>query len=137
MIRTLAATSLLLVSGCTATGAPAAQASPTEPADQYAAACSFVAKVLDEQDLGFGAGTGPGMPATRSTDPGIRDAGRQLYWAGLEAERFLVENDPKADPGPANARLVEAQRRLLSACTDLFGPQPWPFAIRPSSSATS
>jgi hypothetical protein len=55
----------------------------------------------------------------------------------LEAESFLVENDPNADPGPANARLVEAQRQLLSACTDFFGPQPWPFAIQPSPSASS
>ncbi|MBM0256318.1 hypothetical protein [Micromonospora sp. 4G55] len=139
MIRTLAAISLLLVSGCAPTDAAAsAPASPSEPPDRYASsACTLAAQAVEEQDLRFGAGTRPASRAVESTDPGIREAGRQLMVAGLKAEELLVKNDPNVDPGPTNARLAEAQRQLLSACTDLFGPQPWPFAKQPSPRATS
>ncbi|MER5335014.1 hypothetical protein [Micromonospora sp. NPDC002717] len=139
MIRTLAAISLLVVSGCAPTGTPSsAPASPTEPSDRYASsACTLVAQEVEEQDLRFGAGTRPAMRAVESTDPGIREAGRQLLEAGLKADELFVKNDPNVDRGPTNARLAEAQRQLLSACTDFFGPQPWPFVKQASPRVTS
>ncbi|MEU7574583.1 hypothetical protein [Micromonospora sp. NPDC049240] len=139
MIRSLASLSLLLlVSGCASTDAPhSAQASPTAPSDLAAAsACRLVADAIEKQDLGFGAGTRPGARAVKSVDPGVQEAGRELVVVGMEAERLWVKNDPTVDRGPADARVAEAQQKLLSACTDLFGPQPWPFDKRPSPTAT-
>lgn len=129
VIRIVATVSLLLVAGCAPTepAAPAA-ASPTEPSDRFAAgACLSVARAIEENDLSFSAATGPASRAVLSTDPGIQQAGRRLAVVGKEAGDLFVEDDPKVDPGPTNARVAEAQRQLLSACTDLFGPQPWKF----------
>ncbi|GAB3062716.1 hypothetical protein [Micromonospora schwarzwaldensis] len=130
MIRSLAVLSLLLLvcGGASTDASSSAQASPTAPSDLAAtSACRLVADAIEKQDLGYGAGTRPGARAVRSTDPGVREAGRELVLAGVEAEKLWVKNDLKVDRGPAAARLAEAQQKLLSACTDLFGPQPWPF----------
>lgn len=138
VIRRLAAVSLLLVSGCASTEAPAsAPASPTAPADRHtASACVLVARATAEHDFQFGTGTRAASRAVNATDPGVREAGRHLLAAGLEVDRLFVENDPDVDRGPANERLAEAQQGLLSACTGLFGPQPWPFDRQPSPAAT-
>ncbi|MFI2714272.1 hypothetical protein ACH495_29555 [Micromonospora sp. NPDC018662] len=142
MIRTLAAVSLaplLLLSGCASTDAPTpARANPSVPADREAVgACLLVARTIERKDVLFGSGTRPAARAAQSTDPGIQEAGRELMTAGTAVEELLVKNAPEADRVPATARLVEAQQKLLSACTDLFGPQPWPFDNQPSPRATS
>ncbi|MFF4893533.1 hypothetical protein [Micromonospora chersina] len=134
MIRELAAFScLLLVSACGPTEPSAsAQVSPAAPADQYAAsACAQVARVIEEQDVRFTSNSGIVMRAVKATDPGVREAGQRLALVTKEAGDLFVKNDPGVDLGPTNARMAEAQRGLLSACTDLFGAQPWPFAEKP------
>ncbi|MFI5836226.1 hypothetical protein ACIA5A_21380 [Micromonospora sp. NPDC051300] len=141
MIRTLAATSLasvLLLAGCSSADTPAAApASPSVPSDREATgACLLVAGAIEKEDVLFGAGTRPAYRALRSTDPGIKEAGRELMAAGMAVEELLVKDAPDVDRGPATTRLVDAQLELLSACNDLFGPQPWPFDRSPAPTAT-
>ncbi|MEH1099208.1 hypothetical protein [Micromonospora sp. CPCC 205561] len=138
MIRKLAAFSLLLVSACAPTEPPdSPQASPTAPSDQYAAgACTMVARVIEEQDVRFTSSSGIAMRAVEAADPGVREAGQRLALVTKEAGDLFVKNDRSVDLGPTNARMAEAQRGLLAACTELFGAQPWPFAKTPSPKAT-
>ncbi|MER7419119.1 hypothetical protein ABT346_20445 [Micromonospora peucetia] len=139
MIRKLAALSLLLVAAC-APAEPSAspKASPTAPSDQYAAgACTLVAQVIEKQDVRFTSNSGIAVRAVSAADPGVREAGERLTLVTKESGDLFVKNDPSVDPGPTNARMAEAQRRLLTACTELFGAQPWPFAKEPSPRTTN
>ncbi|SCG72764.1 hypothetical protein GA0070213_112257 [Micromonospora humi] len=95
-----------------------------------------MARTVERKEVLFGAGTRPAARAVQSTDPGIKEAGRQLMAAGTAVEELLVK-DPDADRGPATARLVDAQQKLLTACDGLFGPRPWPFDGSPSPTATN
>ncbi|MEV1329874.1 hypothetical protein AB0J20_09890 [Micromonospora costi] len=128
LIRPLAVVPLLL-SGCTLPEAPnSATASPTPPSDPYAAAaCINVNRAIEKQDLHFTTSMDAGARAAESTDPRVQEAGRRLLIAGKEAGDLSVHH-PDSDPGPTNLRLAQAQRDLLSACTDLLGPPPWQFA---------
>ncbi|MGK5440489.1 hypothetical protein ACSNN7_01465 [Micromonospora sp. URMC 105] len=139
MIRKLAALSLLLVSACAPTEPPGSpEASPTAPSDQYAAgACTMVARAIEEQDVRFTSNSGIARRAVEAVDPGVREAGQRLALATKDAGDLFVKNDPSVDPGPTNARMAEAQRGLLTACTELFGAQPWPFAKKPSPKTTT
>jgi len=147
--RELAALSLLfVVSACapseptpstsatpssSASASAAPQAGSTAPADKVAAgACNMVARVVEQQDVRFTSNSPIAMRARKAADPGVRDAGERLAVAAKESGDMFVRNDPNEDTGPVDARMAEAQRGLLSACTALFGPQPWPFAPSPT-----
>ena len=145
MIRELAALSLLfVVSACapadpapSSSTAPSSSAAPqagsTAPTDKFAAgACNMVARVIEQQDVKFTSNTSIALRAAKATDPGVREAGQRLAVAAKESGDMFVRNDPNEDTGPVDARTAEAQRGLLSACTALFGPQPWPFAPSPT-----
>lgn len=149
MKRELAALSLLfVVSACapaepapstsatpssSASASAAPQAGSTAPADKVAAgACNMVARVVEQQDVRFTSNSPIAMRARKAADPGVRDAGERLAVAAKESGDMFVRNDPNEDTGPVDARMAEAQRGLLSACTALFGPQPWPFAPSPT-----
>ncbi|MFJ8828558.1 hypothetical protein [Micromonospora aurantiaca] len=152
MKRELAALSLLfVVSACapadpapstsatpssSAAASAAPQAGSTAPADKVAAgACNMVARVVEQQDVRFTSNSPIAMRARKAADPGVRDAGERLAVAAKESGDMFVRNDPNADTGPVDARMAEAQRGLLTACTELFGPQPWPFAPSPTPSS--
>ncbi|MFI7217953.1 hypothetical protein [Micromonospora maritima] len=125
---------LLLMSACTSTEpSSSAPASPTAPADQNAAvACANVARLIQEQDVRVNTNSMVVARAVRAADPGVKEAGQRLAVVWKEAGDLWVKNDPGVDLGPVNARMAEAQRGLLSACTALFGAQPWSFDKRPS-----
>ncbi|MEV4523143.1 hypothetical protein AB0J77_23185 [Micromonospora tulbaghiae] len=155
MKRELAALSLLLVSACApAEPAPSSSAAPSSspssaaaasaapqagsaaPADKVATgACNMVARVIEQQDVRFTSNSPIALRARRATDPGVREAGERLAVVTKESGDMFIRNDPNEDTGPVDARMAEAQRGLLTACTALFGPQPWPFAPSPTASS--
>ncbi|AYF28045.1 hypothetical protein CSH63_11425 [Micromonospora tulbaghiae] len=156
MKRELAALSLLFVSACApAEPAPSSSAAPssspsssaaaasaapqagsTAPADKVATgACNMVARVIEQQDVRFTSNSPIALRARRATDPGVREAGERLAVVTKESGDMFIRNDPNEDTGPVDARMAEAQRALLTACTALFGPQPWPFAPSPTASS--
>ncbi|MGA4683108.1 hypothetical protein [Micromonospora sp. AB353] len=123
-------------SSSAAASSAAPQAGSTAPADKVAAgACNMVARVVEQQDVRFTSNSPIAMRARKAADPGIRDAGERLAVAAKESGDMFIRNDPNADTGPVDARMAEAQRGLLTTCTELFGPQPWPFAPSPTPSS--
>ncbi|MET8194469.1 hypothetical protein ABZU22_11675 [Micromonospora sp. NPDC005222] len=91
--------------------------------------------MIEQQDVRFTSNSPIALRARRATDPGVRETGERLAVVTKESGDMFVRNDPNEDTGPVDARMAEAQRGLLTACTALFGPQPWPFA--PSPTATN
>ncbi|MER5607393.1 hypothetical protein ABT059_15220 [Micromonospora tulbaghiae] len=121
-------------SAAAASAAP--QAGSTAPADKVATgACNMVARVIEQQDVRFTSNSPIALRARRATDPGVREAGERLAVVTKESGDMFIRNDPNEDTGPVDARMAEAQRGLLTACTALFGPQPWPFAPSPTASS--
>lgn len=95
----------------------------------------MVARVIEQQDVKFTSNTPIAMRAAKATDPGVREAGQRLAVVAKESGDMFVRNNPNEDTAPVDARMVEAQRGLLTKCTELFGPQPWPFAPSPTPSS--
>lgn len=144
-VRTLAVLAMLL-GGCTPAQQPASAArSPTDPSDGPAAsACTKVVRAAEEQVTEerllrpIRTSISAGRNAVLSTDLGIQKAGRHLELVGIEAMQIHGTDDPDpAEMRQPMERVGEAQRELLSACIDLFGPQPWAFTAPPTPEASN
>ncbi|MFR9781096.1 hypothetical protein ACL02O_34310, partial [Micromonospora sp. MS34] len=59
------------------------------------------------------------------TDPAVSAAGRELVLAVKEAGDLDVSSHGKADMTQGEARVADAQQKLMTACCDLLGEPPW------------
>jgi hypothetical protein len=75
--------------------------------------------------------------AVLSADPALQEAGRRLVPIGEQAlGLFVVQKASAAEMAPSLQQLGAARRGIISAFTDLLGPQPWALAALPSPDAS-
>ncbi|MCW3818630.1 hypothetical protein ONA91_29745 [Micromonospora sp. DR5-3] len=125
MNRSLAAILLgatLLLAGCSDDKPEASRPSP----DQYSrGGCALLAQRLEKNDHGWILNGSVGGRAARSTDPAVSAAGRELVLAVKDAGDLDVSSHGKADMTQAEARIADAQQKLMTACRELLGEPPW------------
>ncbi|MFY1595952.1 hypothetical protein [Micromonospora sp. WMMD737] len=129
MIRLLTAGMLgavLLLTACTDEKPSASR--PT-PDGASRAGCGHLENQVKDQNLFWAGNHLAGVRASGSVDPGVSAAGLELMEAAQEAGDLDVSSDGKADMTQAEARIGEAQQKLMTACRALLGEPPW---VRPA-----
>ncbi|MEU5943987.1 hypothetical protein ABZ793_00280 [Micromonospora sp. NPDC047465] len=121
---------VLLLAAC-ADEKPAASRPTPDGASR--AGCAHVETQVKDQNLFWSMNRFAGMRASGSVDPGVSAAGRELMEAAQEARDLDLGSQGKADMTQAEARIAEAQQKLMTACRELLGEPPW---MQPPASAT-
>ncbi|MGC1215065.1 MAG: hypothetical protein WA890_27875 [Micromonospora sp.] len=125
MNRSLAACLLgatLLLTACTDEKPAASRPTP----DKYTrGGCAGVARLVEENDRYYASNGTVGARAANSTDPAVSAAGRTLVLTVKEAGDLDVGSHGKADMTQAEARIADAQQKLMTACRELLGEVPW------------
>ncbi|TYB95006.1 hypothetical protein FXF53_26010 [Micromonospora sp. WP24] len=85
-----------------------------------------MAMLVEEKDRFWSLNGVAGSRAAESTDPAVSAAGRELVLAVKEAGELDVGSDFTADTTESEARIGEAQQKLMTACRELLGEPPWP-----------
>ncbi|MFE9654912.1 hypothetical protein [Micromonospora sp. NPDC006431] len=112
----------LLLAACSDDKPEATRPSP----DPYSrGGCAMLADRLQKNDHGWTLNGSVGSRAVRSTDPAVNAAGQELVLAVKEAGDLDVSSHGKADMTQAEARIADAQQKLMAACRDLLGAPPW------------
>ncbi|KKK04812.1 hypothetical protein [Micromonospora sp. HK10] len=125
MIRSFAASLLgatLLLAACSD-----AKPEPSRPSpDAYGrGGCVRLAQLVEKNDRFYSSNLTAASRAVRSSDPAVSAAGKQLVLAAKEAGDLDVGSHGKADLTQAEAGIADAQQKLMTACRDLLGEQPW------------
>ncbi|MCM0674039.1 hypothetical protein NCC78_04890 [Micromonospora phytophila] len=124
MNRSLAASLLgvtLLLAACSEDKPEASRPSP-DPAGR--GGCIILAQQLEKNDHGW-MDSRAARRAVLSTDPAVKAAGEELTSVVKEAGDLDVSSHGKADLTQAEARIAEAQEKLMTACRGLLGEPPW------------
>lgn len=123
--RSLAASVLaaaLLLAACTEDKPAASRPSP----DPYSrSGCKGVAYDLKRNNHFWALSHTSGTRASQSTDPAVSAAGLELAKVAKEAADLDMSSHGKADMSQAEARIADAQLKLMTACHGLLGEPPW------------
>ncbi|RZU73488.1 hypothetical protein EV384_1893 [Micromonospora kangleipakensis] len=84
-----------------------------------------MARLVDENERFYAPNGTVGARAANSTDPAVSAAGGELVLAVKEAGDLDVGSHGKADMTQAEARIADAQEKLMTACRELLGEPPW------------
>ncbi|WP_446219378.1 hypothetical protein [Micromonospora sp. IBHARD004] len=112
----------LLLGACT-DDKPAASR-PT-PDDATRRGCTAVAYVVERNNVFFALNLTAGRQASGATDPKVSAGGRELLEAAQKAGELDVGSHGKADMTQAEARIGDAQQKVMMACRELLGDPPW------------